>query len=139
MNPITNGGSELQLPPPTVDYQTPLEPAAAQSMPLPGQAPGAFTEQAPLPPPPLPPLGAQPVQANPIQQPVQQPIQSAPAQVSVPTVADDQDLIEKEWVSKAKQIVEKTRSDPYQQSQELTAFKSDYMQKRYNKIMKLGE
>jgi hypothetical protein len=40
---------------------------------------------------------------------------------------------------KAKHIVEKTRDNPYQQSQELTIFKNDYMQKRYNKIIKMAE
>ena len=57
----------------------------------------------------------------------------------VPTTADDRDLIEKEWVSKAKKIIESNRNDPYQQSKELTLFKADYMQKRYNKIIKLSE
>ena len=59
--------------------------------------------------------------------------------VSPPAVADDNDLIEKEWVNKAKEIVEKTKEDPYTQSKELTKFKSDYMLKRYNKELKLSE
>jgi len=59
--------------------------------------------------------------------------------VTPPATADDQDLIEKEWVHKAKQIVEKTRDDPYIQSKELTKFKADYMQKRYNKSLKMSE
>lgn len=57
----------------------------------------------------------------------------------VPVTADDGDLIEKEWVLKAKQIVEKTRDDPYRQSKELTSFKADYLSKRYNKNIKLSE
>lgn len=57
----------------------------------------------------------------------------------VPATADDGDLIEKEWVNKAKKIIEANRDDPYQQSKELTLFKADYMQKRYNKIIKLSE
>ena len=56
-----------------------------------------------------------------------------------PIVADDNDLIEKEWVNKAKEIVERTRQNPYQQSQELNLFKADYMKKRYNKTLKLSE
>ncbi len=55
----------------------------------------------------------------------------------VSITADDTDLIEKEWVEKAKKIVERTRDDPRQQSDELTAFKADYLQKRYGKIIKL--
>lgn len=58
---------------------------------------------------------------------------------NAPTVADDGDLIEREWVNKAKKIVESTRDDPHQQSKELTVFKADYMKKRYNKSLKLGE
>ena len=57
----------------------------------------------------------------------------------VPMTADDGDLIEKEWVNKAKKIVESFREDPHRQSKELTLFKADYMQKRYNKTIKLGE
>lgn len=61
------------------------------------------------------------------------------AATAVPSVAvppTDDDLIEKEWVNKAKAIVERTRDDPYKQSQELTMVKADYMQKHYNKTIK---
>jgi hypothetical protein len=51
---------------------------------------------------------------------------------------DDKDLIEKEWVDKAKQIVERTRDDPYKQSEELTVFKADYIKKRYGKTIKVS-
>lgn len=63
--------------------------------------------------------------------------------VTTPTtssaVADDGDLIEKEWVDKAKRIVEANRNNPYNQSEELTVVKADYMQKRYNKTIKLNK
>ncbi|MGC1176661.1 MAG: hypothetical protein WA843_01205 [Candidatus Saccharimonadales bacterium] len=55
----------------------------------------------------------------------------------VQSAIKDTDLIEKEWVHKAKQIVERTRDDPYQQSEQLTGVKADYMKKRYNKTIKL--
>lgn len=58
-------------------------------------------------------------------------------EVSTPPVADDVDLIEKEWVNKVKEIVEKTKNDPYEQSKQLTVLKADYLQKRYNKSIKL--
>ena len=54
-----------------------------------------------------------------------------------PAVADDADVIEKEWVEKAKDIVAKTKTDPHQQSLELTNFRHDYMKKRYGKEIKL--
>lgn len=52
-------------------------------------------------------------------------------------VADDKDVIEPEWVHKAKMIVAQTIEDPYKRSEELTVFKANYMQKRYNKTVKL--
>lgn len=61
------------------------------------------------------------------------------SQTIAPDIAEDTDLIEKEWVEKAKQIVERTRDDPYEQSKELTLFKADYMKKRYNRTIKIGE
>ncbi len=56
---------------------------------------------------------------------------------STPLIADDGDLIEKEWVEKAKIIVSKTKNDPYTQTNEVNRFKADYMKRRYNKDIKL--
>ncbi len=56
---------------------------------------------------------------------------------AVSPVLDDNDKVEKEWVDKAKRIVQKTKHDPYQQSEQLTALKADYMRQRYNKIIKV--
>lgn len=58
---------------------------------------------------------------------------------NLPVIADDNDLIEKEWVDKAKHIVEQTRDDPHKQSQEINKFKAGYMKKRYNKDLKIEE
>lgn len=57
----------------------------------------------------------------------------------MPQIADDNDLIEKEWVDKAKQIVEHTKHDPHLQNKEMNKMKADYLKKRYNKELKLGE
>lgn len=54
-------------------------------------------------------------------------------------IAEDVDLIEKEWVSKAKNIVEQTRSNPNQQSKELGKFKATYIKARYGKDMRVSE
>ena len=62
--------------------------------------------------------------------------------VNVPTSglpADDADLIEKQWVVKAKQIVEQTKNDPYVQNQEISKVKAEYISKRFNKQVKLPE
>lgn len=56
----------------------------------------------------------------------------------IPEEANDIDLIEKEWVLKAKQIVQHTYEDPYAQQAEISKMKADYMKKRYNKDVKIA-
>ena len=80
--------------------------------------------------------------APPISQVPQQPAatpQTAQPATNVPAMADDLDLIEKEWVVRAKQIVNGTREDPFAQSRELNKIKAEYVKKRYNKDIKLPE
>lgn len=57
----------------------------------------------------------------------------------MPVIANDLDLIEKEWVRKAKEVVEATIGDPYTQNIEINKVKADYIQKRYNKAVKVKE
>ena len=59
--------------------------------------------------------------------------------IATPQIADDLDLIEKEWVDKAKQIVEQTAHDPYLQNKEIIKVKVDYLKKRYNKDLKVSD
>ncbi|GAC1387722.1 MAG: hypothetical protein NVS1B7_2920 [Candidatus Saccharimonadales bacterium] len=56
-----------------------------------------------------------------------------------PPIADDADLIEKEWVAKAKHIVDQTKDDPFNQTREINKMKADYLKKRYAKDLKLPE
>ncbi len=87
--------------------------------------------------------------ADPVTQQIPQPAQAPVQQASqnnasipapnTPTIADDADLIEKEWVDKAKEIVARTRHDPYMQNKEVELMKADYMRKRYNKEVKIAE
>lgn len=58
---------------------------------------------------------------------------------STPPIADDGDLIEKEWVLKAKHIVEQTKHDPHQQNKAVNRVKADYLKKRYRKDIKLTD
>ncbi len=57
---------------------------------------------------------------------------------NLPMAADDADLIEKEWVLKAKAIVEHTKDDPHSQNYQMSRFKADYLKKRYNKDVKVS-
>jgi len=52
---------------------------------------------------------------------------------SNPIVANDEDLIEKEWVDKAKGIIAATKDDPYRREQEINRLQIDYLRKRYGR------
>lgn len=80
-----------------------------------------------------------PQQVTPVSHPVDPMAQVGQTTQVSPVMADDNDLIEKEWVQKAKQIVASTKDDPYTQSKELNKFKADYVKKRYNKNLKTEE
>jgi hypothetical protein len=60
-------------------------------------------------------------------------------QIAGVRLPQDKDLIEKEWVNKAKAIVNKNRDDPYKQSEGLTVLRADYMKKQFNKTIKLNK
>lgn len=90
---------------------------------LEGDGPVQVTPVAPVTPPSVP--------ANPVQQ--TQPAGDTPA------VALDEDLIEKEWVEKAKKVIAETKHDPYMQKQAVSRLQADYLNKRYGKSVKLPE
>lgn len=71
---------------------------------------------------------AQPVQP---QQPVAPVTPLAPT--SGPLVAEDADLIEKEWVDRAKKIILETKDDPFARTNRVNELQKDYLKKRYNK------
>ena len=48
-----------------------------------------------------------------------------------PLVANDDDLIEKEWVDKAKKIITETKEDPYSREEAVNKLQKEYQQKRY--------
>lgn len=58
---------------------------------------------------------------------------------SSPATAADDDLIEKEWVEKAKQVIAENRNDPYMQERAVSRLQAAYLQKRYGKTIKLPE
>lgn len=76
----------------------------------------------PSPPPPAPP----PAPAD----------EAATAAVSAPDVADDVDVIEKEWVDRAKKIIAETKDDPHTQEEEFEKLQVEYHRKRYGRDIK---
>lgn len=65
--------------------------------------------------------------------------QASLAQRLVSTVVDDGDVIEKDWVDKARKIVDTYRGDPHRQSEELSILRASYMEKRFGKTIKLSK
>ena len=140
MNPQVDKSGNLNLPPPVVETQPlPVE-AGVETAPFNNPEVAASPQEQAVKPttPSFPALSTPiaPPQSNP---PSSDASTTTTAQTVLPAIADDNDLIEKEWVIKAKEIVEKTREDPHRQSTDMTIFRADYMQKRYNKTIKLPE
>lgn len=50
-----------------------------------------------------------------------------------PLVANDDDLIEKEWVDKVKKILDETKDDPYKREREISKLQIEYIRKRYGR------
>lgn len=85
-------------------------------------------------------LAPPPVVVPAVPQPV--PAQPAPQQaadVTNPVAAADDDLIEKEWVDKAKKIIAETKDDPYRREREVSRLQADYLRKRYGKELGISE
>ena len=57
----------------------------------------------------------------------------------MPLVAADEDVIEKEWVDKAKKIIDETKDDPYARTNRVNELQKNYLQKRYNKELGASE
>lgn len=55
----------------------------------------------------------------------------------IPSVAADEDLIEKEWVDKAKKIISDTKEDPYTRDEEVSKLQVEYIKKRYGRSVSL--
>ena len=79
---------------------------------------------------------------QPIAPPVTQPADDDHQKTTVvdaPEIASDVDVIEKEWVDKAKEIVNESRDDPHRQNHNVSVLKADYMKKRYGKDIKIPD
>lgn len=56
-----------------------------------------------------------------------------------PLIAGDDDLIEKEWVDKAKKIVAETKDNPYKRDQDVNKLQVDYIKKRFGRELGVAE
>lgn len=132
-----NYGPPAELPPlPEQNNQPSTEFGAAPAPELSGTQPPAASSQSQQQTTPM--VNPQGLYPNP--QPVPTPVHpAATSSATAALMADDADLIEKEWVTKAKAIVMRTKDDPREQNKEMNKVKADYLKKRYNKDLKLSE
>jgi len=56
---------------------------------------------------------------------------SSSVTVDGPAIAADEDLIEKEWVERAKKVIADTQNDPHGREQAVNQLQKDYRTKRY--------
>jgi hypothetical protein len=84
---------------------------------------------------------------DPVSQPVSpstgtvQPLQGVQpigAQSDAHLIAEDIDVIEKEWVDRARKIIALTATDPYTEAKEMSKLKATYIKKRFNKDITLA-
>lgn len=128
-----NLGPSAELPQPQADISRPVNESSNAAAPeVRGMVSKGIT----------PVQSTTPTQASNLTQPVNNQTYSAsPSAVGHSTtdlIADDADLIEKEWVAKAKAIVAHTKDDPHMQNNEMNKVKADYLKKRYNKDLKVS-
>lgn len=120
--------------PPSVPEFAPGSPEREQSPASPERGGEQRQQQVPAQPAP------QPVSLPQPQQPNTQTTDDDTAVLSgVPDVAADDDRIEREWVDKAKKIIDDTQGDPYRREQAISQLQQEYLLKRYRKEIGTGD
>lgn len=131
--PSSNSGEQLPVPPvmnqevvpslPPIEMQ-PIQAAEAYEQRADAAAGTVQNAGAPLPPPVAQPVATPPPAAAPSQQ-----------TITAPMVAADEELIEKEWVDKAKEIIQRTGDDPHARTEQVNQLQRSYLEKRYGKVI----
>lgn len=121
---VPSTGESFNVPAPSEGLRAPIEQGAETKEVRADSPSGDPVSAPPIAPPPVP-VVAQPSLTD----------DSQISGVATPAAAGDDDLIEKEWVDRAKQIVAKTRDDPRAQDEAIGRLQADYLKKRYGKII----
>lgn len=133
MNPNSGEGApQQQFEVPTPQENTPQSGEVSQDRALEAAAPDdsrAGKHQ-----PQLPPIVATPVLTAPDDSQVT-PDDTATSVTDTHHSASHGDVIERQWVDKAKAIVAQTKDDPHVQNSQMSQVKAEYIQKRFNKTI----
>lgn len=130
---IPNKGAEVQPIDPGIEAQSaPIAPEAAPTANTDASAQSASAQQPvqlpQFPNSPIPPASGSTV--------VSGAVSAIPAN---PVIADDVDVIEKEWVDQADKIIEQTKGDPYMEEEAIESLQIDYLKKRYGHDVKKSD
>lgn len=66
-------------------------------------------------------------------------VEEVTTSTNTPMIAGDEDLIEREWVDRAKKIISDTKEDPYMRDEEVSKLQVEYIKKRYGRSISLEE
>ncbi len=100
---------EMQPQPPVTETAAPVQASSVATPAVPAVDPDDIVQ------PPVAPAG----------------VLAAPATSQLPAVASDVDVLEKEWVDHAQEIIKKTQDDPYREEEAVESLQRDYLKKRY--------
>ena len=78
---------------------------------------------------------AQPIPQEPTSPQTTQQTSDDAIMAGVPSIAGDDDLIEKEWVDKLKSLIALTEGNPHERARVIAQLQADYLKKRYNKTL----
>src|SRR5688500_6048564 len=133
MNPELDTTPGLGLPQPSVGMGQGPSGRVPETFRAPEVAPPRFEA---IPPGSSAPAGPMSQPFSPVAQPQQQ-VTGIPVAPIQSTVIQDEDsddtALDAEWVNKAREVVERTHTDPYLQSKELGLIKAQFIKARYNK------
>ena len=137
MDPQSEKAPGLHLPQPSAGEGMAFH-AQYEDMPQKAETSNVSPEQGGSQSAPVPPASAMP-QPQPAAVPVDGDDTQGMHQQATPLDDSAADELDKEWVNKAKMIVERTKADPYMQSSEISKVKADYLRIRYNKHIKVAQ
>jgi hypothetical protein len=141
MNPNRNESPGLSLPAPVAETGAPTFSAQENGQKNPETGTASAEKSTAISPPAMVPVSTNPApQITPPQaQSTTNDDVTKSSKGVVSKVIEDKDLIEKEWVEKAKAIINQNRDNPYKQTEDITGVKAEYLEKNYNKSIKLSK
>ena len=140
MNPelprVQSSAEQLPPVPGSIEYQPPGGHEGGMERPAPAPLEQAPTRRHEVQ---APPAQAAPPAVAPVGPMVAPPATQGGASQSLvsgddlPSVASDDDVMEREWVDKAKKIIALTKEDPYERGKAIAELQADYLRKRWGR------